>query len=133
MSEGGTKLWKTDEDTLSNKDIIEQYLVPNGFYGRVISPPVSKQSVSKASAKSGVLYYEVNPDMMNMSDFYTWTEFLASGNVPTSDIDIWRPFLWLGDTPGGDDEYLWRAEVKSAAKVSFLDDFWQIVKQPMQA
>ena len=118
MSEGGTKLWKTDEDSISNKEMIEQYLAPNGFYGRV------------TCAKGGVLYYEVNPDTMNMCDFYIWTEFLASGNTPTSGIDIWRPFLWLGDKPGCDDEYLWRAEVKSAGKLAFLDDFWQVAKQP---
>ena len=116
MSEGGTKLWKTDEDSLSNKEIIEQYLAPNGFHGRV------------TCVKGGVLYYEVNADSMNMNDFYTWTEFLANGNAPTSGIDIWRPFLWLGDEPGADDEYLWRAEVKSG-KLAFLDNFWQVAKQ----
>lgn len=116
LSEGGTKLWKTDEESLSNKEIIELYLAPNGFHGRVVA------------VKGGVLYYEVNPDAMNMDDFYTWTEFLASGKVPSAGIDIWRPFLWLGDVPGGEDEYMWRAEMKSVGKLAFLDELWSVIK-----
>ncbi len=118
LTEGGTKLWKTDEDNLTNKEILEQYLTPNGFHGRV------------KCAKGDVLYYEVNPDAMNMNDFYSWTEFLASGRTPSTDIDIWRPFFWLGEKPGlpgQDDEFLWRAEMKSVGKLAFLDDFWSAV------
>ena len=135
LTEGGTKLWKTDEDCLSNKEILEQYLTPNGFHGRV----KCVQSCAKAhdctsagtckcpAAKGDVLYYEVNPDAMNMNDFYSWTEFLASGRTPSADIDIWRPFFWLGEKPGQDDEFLWRAEMKSVGKLAFLDDFWSAV------
>lgn len=114
LIEGGSKLWKTDEERLSNKEILEQYLAPNGFHGRV------------TDVKGGVLYYEVDPQVMNMKDFYTWTDFLSVGKVPSTDMDIWRPFLWVGETPGKEDEYVWRAEVKAAGKLAFLDDFWSV-------
>lgn len=136
LAEGGTKLWKTDEETLSNKEIIEQYLAPNGFHGRVtcVTPGTGVPGVAsalpsekQAAVRGGVLYYEVNPSAMNMSDFYTWTEFLATGSAPAAGVDIWRPFLWLGDEPGVDDEYLWRAEMKSVGKLGFLDEFWEVV------
>ena len=111
LSEGGTKLWKTDEDGLSIEEIIDQYLKPNGFCGTV------------KSVKDGVIYYEVNPKEMKLDDFYSWKDFLECANIPRLDIDLWRPFIWLGK----DDEFMWNNEIKSFGKLGWLEEFWKSV------
>jgi hypothetical protein len=86
LSQGGKKGWKTDETgTLTNKFIETNYLIPNGFVGKSIC------------VKGDCLYFRVDPGAMNMGDFYTWTEFLKAGKPIPSDIDIWRPFVWVDD------------------------------------
>jgi hypothetical protein len=86
LSQGGKKAWKTDEPgTLTNKFIESNYLIPNGFVGKSIC------------VKGDCLYFRVDPGAMNMGDFYTWTEFLKAGKPIPSDIDIWRPFVWVDD------------------------------------
>ena len=86
LSQGGKKGWKTDEiGTLTNKFIENNYLIPNGFVGKSIC------------VKGDCLYFRVDPSAMKMSDFYTWTEFLKMGKPIPSDIDIWRPFVWVDD------------------------------------
>ena len=96
LSQGGKKAWKTDESgTLTNKFIETNYLIPNGFVGKSIC------------VKGDCLYFRVDPGAMNMGDFYTWTEFLKAGKPIPSDIDIWRPFVWVDDDG-------WSKEAESA-------------------
>jgi len=96
LSQGGKKGWKTDETgTLTNKFIETNYLIPNGFVGKSIC------------VKGDCLYFRVDPGAMNMGDFYTWTEFLKAGKPIPSDIDIWRPFVWVDDEG-------WSKEAESA-------------------
>jgi len=96
LSQGGKKGWKTDEPgTLTNKFIETNYLIPNGFVGKSIC------------VKGGCLYFRVDPAAMNMSDFYTWTDFMKAGKPIPSDIDIWRPFVWVDDEG-------WSKEAESA-------------------
>jgi|LauGreDrversion4_2_1035121.scaffolds.fasta_scaffold323544_2 hypothetical protein len=97
LSQGGKKGWKTDETgTLTNKFIETNYLIPNGFVGKSIC------------VKGDCLYFRVDPGAMNMGDFYTWTEFLKAGKPIPSDIDIWRPFVWVDDDG-------WSKEAESAS------------------
>jgi len=96
LSQGGKKAWKTDEPgTLTNKFIETNYLIPNGFVGKSIC------------VKGDCLYFRVDPGAMNMGDFYTWTEFLKASKPIPSDIDIWRPFVWVDDEG-------WSKEAESA-------------------
>ena len=96
LSQGGKKGWKTDEPgNLTNKFIETNYLIPNGFVGKSIC------------VKGDCLYFRVDPGAMNMGDFYTWTEFLKAGKPIPSDIDIWRPFVWVDDEG-------WSKEAESA-------------------
>lgn len=96
LSQGGKKAWKTDEPgTLTNKFIETNYLIPNGFVGKSIC------------VKGDCLYFRVDAGAMNMGDFYTWTEFLKAGKPIPSNIDIWRPFVWVDDEG-------WSKEAESA-------------------
>ena len=96
LSQGGKKAWKTDEPgTLTKKFIENTYLIPNGFVGKTIC------------VKGDALYFLVDPAAMAMGDFYTWTEFLKAGKPIPSNIDIWRPFVWVDDEG-------WSKEAESA-------------------
>ena len=96
LSQGGKKGWKTDEPgNLTNKFIETNYLIPNGFVGKSIC------------VKGDCLYFRVDPGAMNMGDFYTWAESLKAGKPIPSDIDIWRPFVWVDDEG-------WSKEAESA-------------------
>jgi hypothetical protein len=98
LSQGGKKAWKTDETgTLTKKFIETTYLIPNGFVGKT------------SCVKGDVLYFQVDPAAMAMGDFYTWTEFLNAGMAIPSDIDIWRPFVFLEGDEG------WKKEAESAS------------------
>jgi hypothetical protein len=98
LSQGGKKAWKTDETgTLTKKFIETTYLIPNGFVGKT------------SCVKGDALYFQVDPATMAMGDFYTWTEFLNAGMPIPSDIDIWRPFVFLEGDEG------WKKEAESAS------------------
>ena len=98
LSQGGKKAWKTDEPgSLTKKFIETTYRIPNAFVGKT------------SCVKGDVLYFQVDPAAMAMGDFYTWTEFLKSGKPIPSDIDIWRPFVFLEGDEG------WKKEAESAS------------------
>ena len=77
-------LWNTDEKVVSQKNILEMYLHPNGLYGSI------------KCVKGGVVYYEIDTTKTNLGDFYTWGEVLEKGGVPDT-LDIWRPFFYMED------------------------------------
>lgn len=109
LTDGGKTLWKTDEETLNTQEILDQYLIPNGFHGTV------------KCVKDTILYYEVNAECMDT--FYTWHDYLKTGILPSQ--DIWRPFLLYTEDPEA-----WMAEIHSKTDLLFLEDFWGFVKTP---
>jgi len=108
MTAGGTKRWETDERSLTPKEVVDMYLTPNGFKGFVIG------------VKGDTVYFQVDTESMDMGNFYTWAEILAKGEEVPHDIDVWRPFFWIGEAsgkPGVADEYCWEGS-----------DFWEVVR-----
>ena len=106
--ECGKKLWETENKKLTNKQVINEYLIPNGFVGRCVC------------VKENVMYFEVDPSKMKMSEFYTWTDFLSEEKPIPQNLDIWRPFLLLGEPA---DDYFWKSE---AEYFPFLNSFWSL-------
>lgn len=99
----GDKLWKTDEEKLTKKQAIDTYLDPNGFKG------------SFKCVKGDTMYFEVDTVSTNMSEFYSWKDFLGSAErIP--DIQLWRPFFLVKDL-GTNDEFCWKGH-------PCLKDFW---------
>ena len=97
LTKGGTEIWETDHD-MSDQEIIDTYLTPNGFVGEGIS-------------KNGTFYFKLKKELTNFSDLYTWTEFLEKEqDIP--DVPILRPFLWIGDEIGVKDDWGWADQCK---------------------
>jgi hypothetical protein len=109
LMKGGKVVWETEEKgKITNKFIIDTYLKPNGFVGRC------------TCVKEDTMYYEVDPAAMKMTDFYSWVDFLKDAKPIPSDVDIWRPFVWM-------DDYGWKAEI-ACSKMSFLEKFFDVLE-----
>lgn len=110
LSNGGTTVWTTEPDEpTTSKYIEETYLHPNGLFGKL-----------HRVEKEGICYVEIDRARTALSDFFTWNEFLQRGEAVQTDVDLWRPFAWLGgatDTNGmkGEDVWGWATH---AAKIS---------------
>ena len=103
LSNGGTSVWTTEPDEpTTSKYIEETYLHPNGLFGKL-----------HRVEKEGICYVEIDRTRTTLSDFYTWTEFLKRGETVRKDVDLWRPFAWLGIQ--GEDSWGWTTQ---AAKIS---------------
>lgn len=103
LTEGGTALWKTDEDQISEVQILEDYLKPNGFVG------------TGRGIHNNTYFFEVDPKQTSFSDFYVWTEYLAKGQEPPEDGDLWRPFHWVGSGAekfGNEDTWKWAEQTE---------------------
>jgi hypothetical protein len=112
--DGGASVWQTDEETLSEESILEDYLEPNGFVG------VSKGVVENC------FVYEVDPEKTNLSDFYMWTDFLGKCQTPPTTCDVWRPFAWVG---GNDDAWGWEGQASelSLGKFGSMAKMWRVL------
>jgi len=116
LGNGGTQVWSDAADTRRGdaadtrrggeenkvKDIIENYLTPNGFTGK-----------TRHDKKGNCVYMEISPNT-DFSDLYTWTEMLKDAmDIPNE--FILRPFVWIGDTPGVSDEWGWREQCEKVS------------------
>jgi hypothetical protein len=118
LTEGGTALWKTDEDSISESEILTDYLTPNGFVG------------TSRGVIQNTLFFEVDPSKTSFCDFYIWTEFLAKGQEPPAEGDVWRPFQWVGsEVLGQDDAWKWKAASEQLKLKGWgtLDSLWYVL------
>lgn len=110
---GGKTVWETDEAKCSEKFMIDNYLTPNGLLGKV-------HKTTKTT-----LFFELD-ERTQIDNFYTWTEFLKTNSeIPA--VDIFRPFVWLGNSKLGEkDEWGWYEECEqiSLGKFGSLIDIW---------
>ena len=119
MAKGGSKLWETDEPTLTQAQVEKTYLQPNGIYGRVVS------------LKENTLYFEVDTTKTRLQDFYNWTDFLEKCEEVPQNMELWRPILWLSDfdkVPGEKDGWGWGGEVKN----TFMNTIWNTLSKVLR-
>lgn len=118
LSHAGRGVWKTDEPgLLSEKQIRQDYLVPNGIY-------TSKVLIDKINE---VAWIHVDTSKTNLSEFYTWEEALHATSKP----ECWRPFYFFKDEKGS---YWWSgkgiecdAEIQELGNVA--DCFTDVLRQ----
>jgi len=113
MANGGKELWSSEagesegeSEGESKKEIIENYLTPNGFSGK-----------TRYDKKANCLYMEISPDT-DFSDLYTWTEMLKDSKDIPSEF-ILRPLVWIGDSPGVADDWGWREQCEKISLGSY--------------
>lgn len=97
LASGGQEVWQTEdsEEPLNPEQVYLEYCEGNGIYGTW-------------ELRDNILFVDVSPEKTKLSDFYTWSDFLKRHQTPPTDIDIWRPFFWLGRSTHTKDEYGWR-------------------------
>jgi hypothetical protein len=106
----GGSIWETEEKKISAVKVVDSYLTPNGFVGRVTL-------VTKTA-----MYFEIDQEKTNLKNFYYWTDSFAEAD------DVFRPFTWLGDTrPGQEDDWGWSEECDSLplGKFGTATDLWK--------
>lgn len=89
-------LWETDEEICSGQFIIDNYLTPNGFFGTI------------RKIVNGAVYFELDC-RTKINNFYTWSEFLEK-ETEIPQIDLFRPFFWVGEELGDRDDWGWQEE-----------------------
>ena len=100
MAAGGKEVWKTDEDVISTEQILADYLIPNGFVGTV-----------KKVVPGEYLLFEVDMEKSDIGNLYTWSEFLDKQEEVPGYCNIFRPFIWVGETKIGEkDDWGWYEE-----------------------
>jgi hypothetical protein len=111
LGNGGTQVWMSEADQSeadqseageSQKEVINNYLAPNGFAGK-----------TRYDKKANCLYMEISPDT-DFSDLYTWGEMLKEAKDIPREF-ILRPFVWIGDSPGQADEWGWREQCEKVS------------------
>jgi len=88
------------------KDVINNYLTPNGFTGK-----------TRYDKKANCLYMEISPNT-DFSDLYTWTECMKDAKDIPKEF-ILRPFVWIGDSPGVSDDWGWREQCEKVSLGSY--------------
>jgi hypothetical protein len=115
---GGVNIWETDEENCSEKFIVDNYLTPNGIFGKV-------QKMTNTT-----LFFEID-ERTDIDSFYTMTDFLKN-NTEVTGVDIFRPFVWLGDSKVGErDEWGWYEECEkvSLGKFGNLGQLWTSISE----
>lgn len=109
----GKSVWETDEEKCSQQFIVDNYLTPNGLFGKV-------------KIIGNTLYCELN-EKTDINNFYTWTEFLKK-EVEIPKVDLFRPFIWLGESIAQRDDWGWYEECEqiSLGKINLLEVWTQI-------
>jgi len=115
LKNGGATVWETDEAKCTEKFISENYLIPNGFHGKV----------TKRTKTS--LFFQIDMAKTKIQDFYSWSDFLKKEETVPTHIDIFRPFFWVDSEDNKDDDWGWREECKSVCfgKFGTLEDLWE--------
>jgi hypothetical protein len=115
--DGGTAMWETEEKTLSEEQLWESYLHPNGFEG----------SLYKVE---NVYFLEVAKESMRFSDFYEWNESLKDRTSVPNTLQLWRPFFWVEEKQKESSSDLWgweeQAETLSMGSFGSIRRFWDL-------
>lgn len=86
LSSAGKNLWQTEEQTLSEKQLREDYLEPNGFV------------VKKIKLIQQMYFVEIDPEKTKLEDFYKWDETFKLQQR----VECWRSFYFFKDATNAD-------------------------------
>ena len=86
LAQAGRTLWQTDEPSVSEAQLKEEYLLPNGL--------IPKQIIILGQ----IAYVEIDKDKTNRNDFYTWDEALQNPGKP----ECWKLFSFFEDEKGAE-------------------------------
>jgi hypothetical protein len=127
LAGGGSSVWETEDTTpvrSEQKDVLDsvyrEYCEENGLYG---APFFSEEHQT--------LFVHIDIQKTKIEDFYTWTDFLKSKGLPGNDLQIWRPFFWLGSSTSETDIFGWRACAEETCLGSFgpVTKIWDTILQ----
>ncbi len=149
MTAGGKQLWEVDpEDSeKSPETLVQEYCIENGFVGSLqchstgghcCQEPQSlrPEGALKTSALDGSVK-KATPDTIVFevetlgTSFYTFIDFLEKNQSAPESCEVWRPFFWIGEKPGEQDEYEWypACQKVSLGKFGTLDKLWLVLRE----
>jgi hypothetical protein len=109
LDKAGKQSWSTEGESPTEKELINDYLEPNGF--------VAKKIVIHSNRSLALI--EVDQEKLSLNDFYNWDEALAMQAKP----ECWRPFYFFKDRNGDDwwsPKHILDAEVQGLGSIYFL-------------
>ena len=86
LAHGGKAFWQTEEETVTQQELVEQYLEVNGIVSLRIQ------------FTQGVVFVQVDPKQTKLEDFYTWEEAYKHPQRP----ECWRSYSFFKDATGAD-------------------------------
>ncbi len=109
LSNSGKTFWQTEESTVTEKQLQEDYLQPNGFvWRRILFTP-------------SIVYVEIDPEKTPLQDFYMWEEAQKS----TQRLECWRSFYFFKDAMSSDwfsGKQLSESEVEGKSIQEYYED-----------
>lgn len=115
LAHGGRSFWQTEELTISNKALEEEYLLPNGLFPKSVH------------ASKEIVYVWIDENKTNVNDFYMWEEAYKHPQKP----ECWRSFYFFKDStgtpwfgPGSQPE----AEIEGKSVQIYYEDILRLVK-----
>ncbi len=84
LANGGRSFWQTEELTVSNKALEEEYLLPNGLIPKRIF------------STKDLVYVWIDEEKIKINDFYMWEEAYKHPQKP----ECWRSFYFFKDSTG---------------------------------
>jgi hypothetical protein len=121
LTNGGTEVWKTDEEESNQTTVESEYFEANGVHGQT----------TLFDTDQGICLFEIDTTRTHFADFYMWTDFLQKNQTVPPGCDIWRPFFWVGSHElGVKDEWNWQSETSDLSLGSFgtATDLWQVLR-----
>jgi hypothetical protein len=109
LDKAGKQSWSTEDDDPSEKELMKDYLEPNGFIANKIV----------IHSKKSLALIEVNQEQLKLNDFYNWDEALAMQTKP----ECWRAFYFFKDTQGDEwwsPKHILDAEVQGLGSIYLL-------------
>lgn len=86
LANAGKSFWRTEEESVNQRELVEEYLEPNGF------------CIDAIHFEKDTVFIKVDPSKMNLNDFYTWEEAMKNPQKP----ECWRHFYFFKDQVGAD-------------------------------
>ena len=110
LAHGGKAVWKTEENKITEKEILEEYCLPNGF-------EVEKIWIEE---KENIAFIQISSSS-NLNDFYSWEESAKHPQKP----ECWRKFYFFKDCYQSDWFYpqdIHEAEVQDLGNIGKVFD-----------
>lgn len=123
MANGGKTVWETDEKDIGPEEVLKVYLKGNNLFGTL------------TACTQNVMLYEIDTKKTKFADFYNWNDILSGKLAASTDTEVWRPWMWIGESRFGEkDTWGWKDEVEeiSLGKFGSVNRLWKLLRETIE-